>query len=317
MEPFKTILFAADFSDNAARAFRAACSLAATGDSRLHVLHVVKPDRVPEEPVGLGQASILSYDSRAGGPADAGLLRQLREDYAPSWPIDVEYHLREGDDAAAEALRMAERIKADLIVVGTHGRTGLSKLLAGSVATAVLRRAQCPVLAVRSLGPTHPPEDVRAILHPTDFSERSEAALRVATLLARGLGARLIILHVAPFNALISDMVVPVDPLPYHKALEAMRQRVDRPGLKYPIEARLRQGDAVEEVLRAADEPGCGLIVMGTHGRTGLARLLLGSVAETVLSQATCPVLAVKAPPDVDSEADATEQPEEHATVEK
>jgi nucleotide-binding universal stress UspA family protein len=134
----------------------------------------------------------------------------------------------------------------------------------------------------------------RFILHPTDFSASSEEALRVAYALARDLGVRLVILHVAPFDVFLSDMVVPVDPRVYHDALEEVRRRVDGPDLKYPVETRRSEGDAGAEILRAAGEPGCDLIVMGTHGRTGLARVLMGSVAEYVLSRADCPVLAVK-----------------------
>jgi nucleotide-binding universal stress UspA family protein len=90
--------------------------------------------------------------------------------------------------------------------------------------------------------------------------------------------------------------VVPLDPRVDSDALEEVRRRVDGPDLKYPVETRRSRGDAAEEIIRTAGEPGCGLIVMGTHGRTGLARLLMGSVAESVLPRVDCPVLAVKAP---------------------
>jgi nucleotide-binding universal stress UspA family protein len=72
------------------------------------------------------------------------------------------------------------------------------------------------------------------------------------------------------------------------------RKRLEGPDLKYPAETRLVQGDAADEVLRVAEELGCGLIVMGTHGRTGLGRLLMGSVVEFVMPRAACPVLVVK-----------------------
>jgi len=92
---------------------------------------------------------------------------------------------------------------------------------------------------------------IRTVLHPTDFSERSEFAFRLACSLARGYGARLVVLHVA---------------------------------------------EPPMEILGVAEETKCDLIVMGTHGRTGLGRLLMGSVAEQVVRKATCPVLTVKTP---------------------
>ena len=90
-------------------------------------------------------------------------------------------------------------------------------------------------------------------------------------------------------------MTVPVDPGAYREALAEECRLVDGPDLKYPVETRLARGDAAEEILSAAAELDCGLIVMGTHGRTGLSRLLMGSVTEYVVPRAECPVLAVKA----------------------
>jgi nucleotide-binding universal stress UspA family protein len=295
MKPFQTMLFGADFSEGSREAFRAACSLAVPGQTRLHVLHVIEPRWVPEEPVPYGQVALESYDANADAGRDAVLMRRMREMYAPDIPIDVESHLGEGD-AAAEILRAAGKLQPDLIVVGTHGRTGLSWLLAGSVATAVLRGAHCPVLALHQPERRRNAEDIRVILHPTDFSEGCEASLRVARALARDLGARLVLFHVVPFGFYANEMTVPVDPGVYREALEEERHLVDGPDLKYPVETRLARGDAAEEILRTAADLDRGLIVMGTHGRTGLSRLLMGSVTEYVVPRADCPVLAVKTP---------------------
>ena len=91
-------------------------------------------------------------------------------------------------------------------------------------------------------------------------------------------------------------MAVPVDPREYRAALERVGQHLDGPDLKYPVETRLSRGDAADQVLRTAAEIRADLIVMGTHGRTGLGRLLLGNVAESVLPEADCPVMVVKTP---------------------
>jgi nucleotide-binding universal stress UspA family protein len=309
MKPFQTILIGADFSEGSREAFRAACSLAIASKTRMHVVHVIEPHWIPEEPVPFGQAVVGFYDAKADGGRDEMLKRRLRDMYAPAEPIDVEYHLREGE-AAAGILRMAGQLQPDLIVVGTHGRTGLSWLLAGSVATSVFRRAPCPVLALHLPEHRRKFEGIRTILHPTDFSLGCKHSLLIARSLARDLGARLVLLHVVPYGFYANDMTVPVDPTIYQQALLEERHLVDGPDLKYPVETRLARGDAAEEILRAAAERDCGLIVMGTHGRTGLGRLLMGSITEYVLPRAECPVLAVKTPRRAETRAaEQTPQP--------
>ncbi len=90
-------------------------------------------------------------------------------------------------------------------------------------------------------------------------------------------------------------MADPVDPRVDRDALENIRRRAEGPDLKYPVDTLLRRGFAPEAIMETAEERDADLIVMGTHGRTGLSRLLMGSVAENVLPRASCPVLIVKA----------------------
>ncbi len=98
-----------------------------------------------------------------------------------------------------------------------------------------------------------------------------------------------------PLELLSSEtMTGPVDPYAFQSALDDLRKRIDGPDLKYPVETELTRGYAGDEIVRVANERGCDLVVMGTHGRTGLGRLLMGSVAEFVLPRASCAVLAVK-----------------------
>jgi nucleotide-binding universal stress UspA family protein len=138
---------------------------------------------------------------------------------------------------------------------------------------------------------------IHTILHPTDFSDRSDRALILACALARDYGARLIVLHVAPLPTLVyAEGVVPPDP---ELTLGAAREQLNRltvPDANVRAERRFEQGDPAAGILRVARELPADLIVMGTHGRTGLRRLLMGSVAEQVVRQAPCPVLTVTAP---------------------
>jgi nucleotide-binding universal stress UspA family protein len=138
---------------------------------------------------------------------------------------------------------------------------------------------------------------IHTILYPTDFSDHSAYAFRLACALARDYGARLVVLHVAEPPVVVGGEGVMV--LPCAIDLEALRERLDQLRLKDPkvvVEHQLIEGEAASEILRVAAESKCDLIVMGTHGRTGLRRLLMGSVAEKVVRKAACPVLTVKTP---------------------
>jgi nucleotide-binding universal stress UspA family protein len=138
---------------------------------------------------------------------------------------------------------------------------------------------------------------IGTILHPTDFSDCATHAFRVAGALARDHGARLVVLHVAPLPVVVyGEGVVPPQPEVTQAELDAKLHQLQAPDPKVRVEHRLAEGDAATEILRAAEETSCDMVVMGTHGRTGLVRLLMGSVAEQVVRKAPCPVLTVKTP---------------------
>jgi nucleotide-binding universal stress UspA family protein len=136
---------------------------------------------------------------------------------------------------------------------------------------------------------------VKTILHPTDFSECSELAFRRACTLARDYGARLLVLHVAePVVAVGGEGIVMLPPGSDLDSLQSQLQQIQSKDPEVKLEHRLAQGDAVTEILQVANDNACDLIVMGTHGRTGLRRLLMGSVAEQVVRKASCPVLTAR-----------------------
>lgn len=295
MSLFRTILVAADFSEGTQESFRVACSLVQEGEGRVVVLYVAEPSYAAAEPVYFRQQAIqFSVVERPPEYYEA-LKDRLREFYPPTRSLKVEHRARVGAVVAEEVLREAEDLKADLIVMGTHGRTGLRRLLVGSVVEAVLRHSPCPVLALRASASSPAPDKLRVILHPTDFSDPSEDALRVARSLARDHGARLVLLHVEANQVVAEGMiVVPSDPGLALEGLDKIRKTLDGPDLKFPVEARVRDGDPVPQIIGEADDLKADLIVMGTHGRSGLGRLLLGSVAEGVVRRAPCPVIAVR-----------------------
>jgi universal stress protein A len=132
---------------------------------------------------------------------------------------------------------------------------------------------------------------IKTILHPTDFSELSHAAFQLACALARDHKGRLVVLHVVPPPQSHGEVVARQQGEGYHKDLWRVLERM-RPGDgDLPLERRLEDGDPAEMILRVADEEGASLIVLGTHGRGPLGKLLLGSVADKVVRRAPCPVL--------------------------
>jgi nucleotide-binding universal stress UspA family protein len=136
----------------------------------------------------------------------------------------------------------------------------------------------------------------RMILHATDFSDHSAYALDVALVLARAHGARLVLVHVAPAaTALAHAALVPVLTA-HHENLRHHLRQLAPSDANLTVETRLEQGDAADAIVRVAQETQADLLVLGTHGRSGLSRLFMGSVAEDVLRKAACPVILVKVP---------------------
>jgi nucleotide-binding universal stress UspA family protein len=147
---------------------------------------------------------------------------------------------------------------------------------------------------------------IHTILHPTDFSDHSSVAFRMACALARDYGARLVVVHATGLPAIaFVEGGAPPRPEDLFAAAEAELSRVRPPDPQVRVERLLKEGDPVTEILSAAREAGADLIVMGTHGRTGLGRLLMGSVAEHVVRHATCPVVTVRTPFPADEPAEA------------
>jgi nucleotide-binding universal stress UspA family protein len=140
--------------------------------------------------------------------------------------------------------------------------------------------------------------EIQTILHPTDLSPLSEYAFRLACSLARDHGAHLIVLHVRPPEILLAESpyVLPPDPVQVWEHWQEELRQLQPPDPTVAVEHVLKEGNPASEILRTAQEKDCDLIVMGTHGRTGVRRVLLGSVAEQVLRRASCPVLTVKGP---------------------
>jgi nucleotide-binding universal stress UspA family protein len=137
---------------------------------------------------------------------------------------------------------------------------------------------------------------IHTILFPTDFSEHAQAVFPWACSLARDCGARIIVLHVMPPPLGDEQMQARHHPEEYYGPARNALHQIHAPEDNVRVEQRLEEGDPAKVIANLAKETKAGLIIMGTHGRTGLGRVLLGSVTEQVLRAAQCPVLTVKTP---------------------
>jgi universal stress protein A len=140
--------------------------------------------------------------------------------------------------------------------------------------------------------------NIQRILHPTDFSQPAAQAFVVARALAREHGARVILLHVAqrPVTSIAGMPVPPPMPPIDWTSLKVQLDAIAAANPDLKMECRLAEGEPAGAILDVARESAADIIVIGSHGRTGLSRLLMGSVAEQVVRRATCPVLTVKSP---------------------
>ena len=209
-------------------------------------------------------------------------------------------------DGAAEAIvAEAEGRGADLIVMATHGRGGLGRWVYGSVAEAVLGRTATPILLVRAWVPAEAATrlaDRPRVLAPTDGSEFAAEALPLAAQLAATLGGEIVVLHAAPRAGLDFGPDRLVAPLLAEeqerfdaeggRVLERVAAQLAQKGLT--AELVLRTGPQAETIEAAAREVGAALVVMTTHGHTGLSRALLGSVADATIRHGTLPLVLVR-----------------------
>lgn len=183
-----------------------------------------------------------------------------------------------------------------LIVIGTHGRTGLSRVLMGSVAELVVRHAPCPVLTVR---PTSEPAPFAHVLCPIDLSRAAREAMNLAAEMVKPGGAGITLLHVLELPVSYAGEL----PLPdFHRELDARSAVVlDRwtadlkARVNVPVAQMTRIGRPGAQILAMLEQDrSFDLVVMGSHGHTGVERMLLGSVAEKVTRHARCPVLVAR-----------------------
>ena len=288
----RRILCATDFSPTGERAQRTAVALAGRLDAELHLVHV----QVTIDDPHLATEHREEIQ-RLLAAADHEKLTAL-ESTPAGRDNRTRCHVVPGLHAAEAIIGTCAELACDLIVMGTHGRRGLSHLLLGSVAERVVRTAPVPVLTVRPDGPV-PDAGITRILVPHDFSEQSAAAVKLAAAWARAADAEITLLHVV--EPVIYPELYSADLLP-DVLIGRLRERsaaaLDEAAraLLGGVRARTRVqvGRAGDCIVAEGQPDAYQLVVMGTRGLSPIEHLLLGSVAESVLRRCPVPLLTVR-----------------------
>jgi nucleotide-binding universal stress UspA family protein len=265
------LLLSADGSKYSEGAVKEAINLAKTCSSKLFAISVIEIN--PEfEALAPGLVEKTEKETRQ-------YLESVKSK-ASKEGVDCEIIIHEGEEPYKYIVDGASKNKVEMIIMGRRGRTGLKRLMMGSVTAKVIGHAPCKVLVV--------PEDAKLVLEKilvaTDGSKYSEAASREAISIAKRSGGTLIDLSIAKKNENLPAA---------KKSVDVVRKIAEKEGIK--VETVTPKGEPYEAIIKTAEQKKAGLIVVGSHGRTGIERLLMGSVTERVIGHAESPVLVIKA----------------------
>jgi len=279
---FRKILFATDFSPASLRALPYVKFVARRYDSTVYLVHVIGPQPAIAIPAGI----------RRGERADSlrGAEEQLRALEGSEELRGISHKRLVGEGKVAKLLLKAVREhNIGLIIVGTHGRTGIKHLVLGSVAEEIFRSSSCPVLTVGAHVAS--PGPVSRILLPTDLSTTSRCGLPFAVSLAADAGAELVALHVLP-QSIASNPEAGVLTEPLREEVQSVLAGALPAGVR--SQAVLAYGDTAETIVSEAEKLKAQFIVLGI--RSSFTSHRLSNVAYRVAISAGCPVLTVRDP---------------------
>lgn len=295
MLKIERVLCPVDFSEFSVKAYDYAYSLARHYEAKLFLEHIISPvgAAYPHAMLPDGAVAAIYWDLTADTEKR---LAEMVEKRAPNG-FQPEFVVHKGF-VPETILTFAEGQSVDLIVMGTHGRRGWDRLMMGSVTESVLRKARCPVLAVRK--PAHDFVDPKLhdvvhlgkILFCTDFSENSSVALEYALSLAQEYRAELTVLHV------LEEFPGPDLPAKTQEVEHKLREPIPPDALDWcTVKARVRVGKPYQEIIQLALEDQTDLIVLGVRGRGAVDLAVFGSTTHRVIQLGPCPVLAVHMEP--------------------
>ena len=296
MFTIKNILFPTDFSPCAAQALPYAVYFAAKYNATLHVLHGIVLHSVDPDTPDNKIYNMNDVFEKLKANADVQMTTNIKEHDIED--LDIIQVQGRAISATDLILEYSHEHAIDMIVMGTHGRRGLGHALLGSVAEEVVRSASCPVLTIREQKQPKPLEKLDRILVPFDYSNHAKAALEYAKEIAALYNARLELLYV--FEEIIYPRFYdPGDRLNDYvienarKALESSYKETNGPDADYSIHI-LGSRHIAYEILNFVNDNDIDLVVIATHGMSGIQHFLLGSVAEKVVRRSPCPVFTVK-----------------------
>jgi nucleotide-binding universal stress UspA family protein len=295
----RKILVPVDFSDASRRALDEAIGFAKAFGAELELLHCFQ--FLPEIVELYGVETPRSFESDVSEAARKRL--QEWSESARARGVAVSPHLAMQNIPSDEIVERAGALGVDWIVMGTKGLSGIKHVLLGSVAEKVVRLAPCPVLTVSGAGAARSgdaPRAIAKILVPVDFSEPAGRAFDEAVELATKFGSELHLLHcyqlypttVSPYGVVVPETFEREIRTAAQQRLSEWREKAATRGVR--AHEHVTAHFPSEEIVAASERLGIDLIVIGTRGLSGIKHVLLGSVAERTIRQATCPVLTVK-----------------------
>lgn len=295
---FKKVLATIDYSELSLEGVDYAIALASELGATLSLVNVVEPSVT----LGGTESVVIARSDEEIVKLEKRHLAKLSKKLAKAGRPIVPYTLY--GKPYREIVALAKERNFDLIVTATHGNTGLRRVLMGSTAEWVVRHAPCPVLTVPALLADRKSGKrwvmgLNKILVPIDFSETSTRALPYAVALAEQFKAEVTLIHVTELPPALGGYDYTPSPeleSRMKQSAEELLARVERDAFPDSVytEAIVRSGTPFHEITKAASRLEADLIILTTHGRTGLKHALLGSNAERIVRHANCPVLVVR-----------------------
>jgi nucleotide-binding universal stress UspA family protein len=300
----RNILVPIDFSKLSIDTIQTAKRLARRFTASIHLAHVRHVDyaagfSAPAPP--MVPFSLMAYEQ----DGEKNVVKQLNA-LPREYGFSAICHVLGGGPAFDEICRLAERIPADLIVMPTHGRTGLKHIFLGSTAERIVQHSPCPVFVTRgsAVQSKNGSRCINRILVPVDFSGCSREGLQYAIRLANEFGAKITLLHATYLGYIYSSegtAIYDVSALRKAACENAERQmrKLTRSAKfgRVKFQTVLTEGSPVQDICDFAKDHDVDLIITSTHGLTGLEHILIGSIAEHVVRRAPCSVLVVPAHP--------------------
>ncbi len=268
---FERILLATDGSEYSNSAIAIAGEMARKCGAKLYIVSIA-----------LNNPSTESLEPSRGAEAERMAMANVEAARDRLGCTDCEIRVLQDANPAPAIVEAAEKLRADVIVMGRRGRRGLARWKLGHATARVVGKAPCPVLVV--------PESARMwrnkVLLATDGSRYGDTAAVIAGNIA--------VMCALPLTAIsvVLPSHAPERRREAQQALERVRQVMSEKGVR--VDIRLLEGRPEQAIVEAAEKEGADLVVMGSHGRTGLDKVLMGSVSERVLNQTSCPILIAR-----------------------